>query len=230
MRPIVALSIAMALISAAPQQAPGSAGTPKVAPHPIDVVLMIDVSASITRGAFKSDASLITDAASALSSVMVAGDTARIGTFGTEVRLSPAALKDPDAVHNAARALTDRIGGASPLWDALDASALVLSTGGPRRGIIVLTDGRSSANRVAFGDVLTKLENVRVAVFAIGLESGGAPEPNPTARLTYLADVTGGTYQPAKRKDVEAAVQLAVTALRTGTAATAPVRRYPSRK
>ena len=214
MKPLVALSIAIAIAASQPAPAPATAGTPKGAPYPIDVVLMVDVSASITRGAFKSDASLITDVASALSSVMVAGDTARIGTFGTEVRLDAAALKDPDAVHKAARALTDTIGGASPLWDALDASALVLSTGGPRRGIIVLTDGRSSANRIAFGDMLTKIETARVGVFAIGLESGGAPVPDPKARLGYLADVTGGTYQPAKRKDVEAAVKQAVAALR----------------
>jgi hypothetical protein len=214
MKPLVALSIAIAIAASQPPPAPALAGAQGAPHHPIDVVLMVDVSASITRGAFKSDAGLITDAASALSSVMVAGDTARLGTFGTEVRLDAAALKDPDAVHKAARALTDTIGGASPLWDALDASALVLSTAGPRRGIVVLTDGRSSANRIAFGDMLTKIESARVAVFAIGLESGGAPVPDPKARLAYLADVTGGTYQPAKRKDVEAAVKQAVAALR----------------
>ena len=217
MKPVVALSIAIALASSQPPPPPAGAGVPQAAPRPVDVVLMVDVSASITRGAFKSDASLITDVASALSSVMVPGDTARIGTFGTEVRLNAAALKDPDAVHTAARALTDTIGGASPLWDALDASTLVLSTAGPRRGIIVLTDGRSSANRIAFGDMLTKIENARIAVFTIGLESGGSPVPDPKARLAYLADVTGGAYQPAKRKEVTDAVKLAVAALRTGT-------------
>jgi uncharacterized protein (DUF58 family) len=184
------------------------------ASHPIDVVLMVDVSGSITQGVFKRDASLITDAASALASVLARGDAARVGTFGTEIRLTPAATSDPAAIQKAASALTDTLGGASPLWDALDASTLVLSTGGPRRGIIVLTDGRSSANRIAFGDALTKLENARVAVFAIGLESGGSPVPDPKARLAYLADVTGGTYQPAKRKDVEAAVKQAIAALR----------------
>jgi len=215
MKPLVALSIALALTSSQPAQAPATAGTGP----PVDVVLMVDVSASITRGAFKSDASLITDAASALASVMAPGDTVRIGTFGTEVRLNQATLRDPDALHKAASALTGTIGGASPLWDALDASALVLSTAGPRRAIIVLTDGRSSANRHAFGDVLTKLEHARVAVFPIGLESGGAAQPDPTARLAYLADVTGGHYVPARRKDVDAAVRQAVATLRaTATA------------
>lgn len=269
MKPLAALSIAVALTSSQPAQAPATAGIPlekenlsmpnaecpiakgaliwafgirdlafgtwhsgrafqrppKGAPHPIDVVLMVDVSASITRGAFKSDASLITDAASALSSVMAPGDTVRIGTFGTEVRLNQATLKDPDALHKAASALTGTIGGASPLWDALDASALVLSTAGPRRAIIVLTDGRSSANRHAFGDVLTKLEHARVAVFPIGLESGSAAQPDPISRLAYLADVTGGTYQAAKRKAVADAVKQAVLALRAGTAPPDRVRR-----
>ena len=87
-------------------------------------------------------------------------------------------------------------GPASPPWDALEASTVALTTGGPRRGIIVLTDGRGSANRTAFGDVLTKLENAR--------------------RLAYLADVTGGSYRAVKRKDVEAAVKQAAGALRSG--------------
>ena len=205
MKPLVALSFA--LVIAAAQTAP--------APAPaIDVVLMIDVSASITRGAFKNDAGIITDAAAALSSALAPGDTARVGTFGTEVRLNAAVLKDADAINKAAGALTETIGGASPLWDALDASALVLSTGGPRRGIIVLTDGRSSANRVAFGDALTRIEHARVAVFAIALESGGAPVPDPKARLAYLADVTGGTYQAPRRKDVPVAIKQAIAALR----------------
>ena len=216
-----ALSFAIVLVWPVPEQAPAATGAITGASQKIDVVLMVDVSGSITQGVFKRDASLITDAAAALAAGMAPGDTARVGTFGTEVRLSPAPLIDPEAVHKAARALTGAIGGASPLWDALDASAVALSTAASRRGIIVLTDGRSSANKTSFADALTRLENARVAVFAIGLESGGAPEPNPTARLSYLADVTGGTYHAAKRKDVEAAVKQAVTALRAGVSATA---------
>ena len=207
MRPLAALSLAVGIISPAPPQ-------PSV--PPIDVVLMVDVSGSITQGVFKRDARLITDAASALASTMARGDAARIGTFGTEVRLTPATLSNPEAIHQAASSLTDAIGGASPLWDALDAATMALSTSRPRRGIIVLTDGRSSANRISFGDLLTRLEATRVAVFVIGLESGGAPQPNPAARLSYLADVTGGAFRPAKRKDVGVAVKEAVAALRAG--------------
>ena len=220
MKPLAALSIAIALASAVPGQAPAPSTAPKGGPS-IDVVLMVDVSGSITQGIFKRDASLITDAAAALASAMAPGDTARVGTFGTEVRLNPETLRDPEAVHTAARALTAMLGGPSPLWDALDVSALVLSTAGSRRGIIVLTDGRSSANKTSFADALTKLEHARVAVFAIGLESGGAPEPNPTARLSFLADVTGGTYRPAKRKEVAAAVTQAVAGRRAAASATA---------
>lgn len=214
MKPLAALTLAVAIFSQAPSPAPVA---------PIDVILMVDVSGSVTQGVFKRDASLITDAASALASTMARGDAARVGTFGTEIRLTPATLSDPDAIHKAASSLTDAIGGASPLWDALDAATMALSTGGVRRGIIVLTDGRSSANRISFGDLLTKLEAARVAVFVIGLESGGSAEPNPAARLSYLADVTGGAFRPVKRKDVQAAVKQAVAALRSG--ATVIVRR-----
>jgi hypothetical protein len=97
---------------------------------------------------------------------------------------------------------------------------MALATAGPRRGIIVLTDGRSSANRMSFGDLLTKLEAARVAVFVIGLESGGSAEPNPAARLAYLADVTGGTFLPVKRKEAHAAVKQAMAALRSGATVT----------
>lgn len=194
------------------------------ATRPVSVVLMVDVSHSVTFGVIKRDRALITDAASALAAAMQAGDIARVGTFGDEITIDPTRLREPDAVRTAAGALAERIGGRSPIWDALVAAAAALNDGPGPGGIIVLTDGRSTGNRIGFADALDQLKRARIPVFVVSLDKSDRPIPDPGARLVQLARETGGTCLFVDRPALPAAIKRSLTSLRQ-VSATAPPRR-----
>jgi len=191
----------------------------QAATRPANVVLIVDVSHSVTYGIVKRDRTLVVDAASALAAAMQAGDTARVGTFGDEITIEPAPLKDADAVRAAGARLAERIGGRSPIWDALVAAAGTLEGAAAPRGIIVLTDGRSTGNRIGFADAVDQLKRARIPVFVVSLDKSDRPIPDPGARLEQLAAATGGTCLFVDRPALPAAITRSVSTLRlTATA------------
>ena len=180
----------------------------------VDVVLMVDVSQSVTYGTIKRDRTLVHDAGDALAAAMVAGDTARVGTFGETILLDPARLSDGAAVRAAADALTEKVGGGSPLWDALVTAAQSLENANGRRGIVVITDGRSTANRIGFADALARLEHARVPVHVVAFDKSDRAIPDPGKRLIQIAKATGGDCVFVERPAIAGAVARAVAALR----------------
>lgn len=183
---------------------------------PLDVVLMVDVSHSVAYGVIKRDRLLLHDAGSALADAFEPGDAVRVGTFAREIVLDRARLRDAAAIRTAADALGDRIGGASPIWDALLTAADALQDGTGRRAILLVTDGRSTANRVGFEEALERLRRARVPVFVVSLDRNAKPLPDPGARLTKLAETTGGTCLFVERPALAGAVRRAMTTLRAG--------------
>lgn len=182
----------------------------------LDVVLMVDVSHSVTHpGFFKTDRSLIADAATALATALDTADRARLGVFGTTIALTPTALSGRAAIVKAAAGFAGAEGGPSPVWDALDASAAALDGAAGRRAVIVVTDGRSTANRMSFAEVVARLEQGRLPVYVVALDLKRPPTPDPGVRLRELAARTGGKYVLAKRDGAAAAIKRAVAALRT---------------
>ena len=196
----------------------------QAATRPANVVLIVDVSHSVTYGIVKRDRTLVVDAASALAAAMQAGDTARVGTFGDEITIEPAPLKDADAVRAAGARLAERIGGRSPIWDALVAAAGTLEGAGAPRGIIVLTDGRSTGNRIGFADAVDRLKRARIPVFVVSLDKSDRPIPDPGARLEQLAAATGGTCLFVDRPALSAAIKRSVSSLRQVSATAQPRR------
>ena len=196
----------------------------QAATRPANVVLIVDVSHSVTYGIVKRDRTLVVDAASALAAAMQAGDTARVGTFGDEITIEPAPLKDADAVRAAGARLAERIGGRSPIWDALVAAAGTLEGAGAPRGIIVLTDGRSTGNRIGFADAVDQLKRARIPVFVVSLDKSDRPIPDPGARLEQLAAATGGTCLFVDRPALPAAIKRSVSGLRALSATAQPRR------
>jgi len=196
----------------------------QAATRPANVVLIVDVSHSVTYGIVKRDRTLVVDAASALAAAMQAGDTARVGTFGDEITIEPAPLKDADAVRAAGARLAERIGGRSPIWDALVAAAGTLEGAGAPRGIIVLTDGRSTGNRIGFADAVDRLKRARIPVFVVSLDKSDRPIPDPGARLEQLAAATGGTCLFVDRPALPAAIKRSVSSLRQVSATAQPRR------
>jgi len=196
----------------------------QAATRPANVVLIVDVSHSVTYGIVKRDRTLVVDAASALAAAMQAGDTARVGTFGDEITIEPAPLKDADAVRAAGARLAERIGGRSPIWDAVVAAAGTLEGAGAPRGIIVLTDGRSTGNRIGFADAVDQLKRAGIPVFVVSLDKSDRPIPDPGARLEQLAAATGGTCLFVDRPALPAAIKRSVSSLRQVSATAQPRR------
>ena len=196
----------------------------QAATRPANVVLIVDVSHSVTYGIVKRDRTLVLDAASALAAAMQAGDTARVGTFGDEITIEPTPLKDADAVRAAGARLAERIGGRSPIWDALVAAAETLEGAEAPRGIIVLTDGRSTGNRIGFADAVDQLKRARIPIFVVSLDKSDRPIPDPGARLEQLAAATGGTCLFVDRPALPAAITRSVSSLRALSATAQPRR------
>ena len=194
-------------------------------PRPVDVVLIVDVSHSVTSGGIKRDRTLVPETGSALADALQPGDIARLGTFGDEITIDPTRLREADAVRAAAARLGERVGGRSPIWDALVTAASAFDDDSPgARGIIVLTDGRSTGNRIGFAEALAQLRSRRVPVFVVSLDRSARPIPDPGARLEQLARETGGTCLFVDRPALPAAIKRSVGSLRA-ISATVPPRR-----
>jgi Mg-chelatase subunit ChlD len=185
------------------------------AQEPLDVVLLVDVSDSLTTGAFTRDRSIVTVAANAFADALQPNDIARVGTFGATLALDDAPLKDASAVRAAGAQLAGHLGGSSPIWDALDAAARLLEPSRRRRAIVLITDGRATGNRVGFNDVLATLQRDRIAVAVIALDKSLRPIPDPGARLEQLAKTTGGVVFFVEKAALPAAVGRAISSLRT---------------
>ena len=196
--------IALLLLAAAAAMQAGPA-----APH---IVLLVDTSDSMTSHVpfRKGDRTLLTEAAVALAGAMRPDERAAVNSFGPALNISAAAL-EREALASAAEALNDRTGGASPLWDALDAvvrsietEALRLGSGqalrpgsgqAGRRAIIVVTDGRTTGNTLSFADILRRLEQAGVPVFFLCAERPKQlTVADPSVRLRQIAAATGGQY------------------------------------
>jgi len=192
--------------------------TPAAPKPPLDVVVMVDVSNSVTFGTLPRDGAIMHDAGTALTASLEPGDSVRIGTIANTVVLDGPRLHNPVAIQLAADALGARFGGASPIWDALAAAAQALEDSPGRAGIVIVTDGRSTANRIGFAEVLDKLQRARIPVSVVLLDRMQRPVPEASARLVKLAEATGGTCISVERATMAGAIAHSVTALRGRTA------------
>ena len=218
MKVIAVLSLALAALTPPQSERPPlhpTTPSPRGGGPGLDVVLMIDVSHSTVHpGYFKFDRELVPEAAAAFGSVLEPADRAWLGTFGATIAITPTALTGAAAVAQAAAGFADAIGGSSPLWDALDTAATALEGATGRRAIIVVTDGRSTANRIGFAEILSRLERDRLPVFVVALDLRGVAGADPAVRLRQLAEKTGGRYLFVKRGGVGVVINRAVAALR----------------
>ena len=157
--------------------------------QPMTAALLLDMSSSM-------DDHLARVRESALSFVKAIGptDRVRIGTFGSEIALSPLLTSDKAVL---ARILREELwpGGSTPLWTALDASMKSLAGEAGRRTLVVVTDGvdTSTASQTAVTDrAIAGL----FMVYGIGLEGRGLGQ-----RMVDLIAKTGGGYFNLKRAD-----------------------------
>jgi hypothetical protein len=172
--------------AAAAQMPPAPHSSPRI-------VLLVDTSDSMTSHVpfRRGDRTLLTDSAVALAGALRPDERVSLSRFGPEIRIGQAALRREELAA-AADALNDGTGGASPLWDALDA---VLGSLDGHGAIVVVTDGRTTGNELSFAELLSRLERSRVPVFFLCAERPKQVSvADPSVRLRRIAAATGGQY------------------------------------
>lgn len=136
---------------------------------PIQVILVLDTSASITREKLDQ----LKTAARALIETLTERDCVALVTFSYNVRLRTATCAGREEAAAAVDALTTS--GTTALYDALYASLLMAD---PRQGraiLLVLSDGDDRASWLEPDEVLLLAKSVNATVYSVSLTSEGSP-------------------------------------------------------
>ena len=157
--------------------------------QPITAALMLDMSASMDDRLVR-----VRDAASRLVDAIGPLDRLRIGSFGSEVSLSPWLTGDKQVL---ARILREELwpGGSTPLWNAIGAGMKSLSGEPGRRTIVVVTDGVDTTGGTQTS-VATRATNELYMIYGVGMEGKGL-----SPALVHLIAQTGGGYFSLTRND-----------------------------
>lgn len=132
-------------------------------------------------------------------------DRVNIGVVAAPLSLSGWMMPDPKAAGATARSLIDRAPiEPTPLWDAAIAAVDTLTAERNVKLVLIVSDGRSTANRLGLDDVADRASKAGVVVSSVGeggerlLAQAGDPvaRVRPDASLQWLADETGGMYLP----------------------------------
>jgi VWFA-related protein len=190
------------------------------APQPIRLIVLIDVS-----GSMSGNLPLLRAACRELVAHLGAGDLARIGTFGREVAISPAFTRDASVLLDA---LPVRIepNAPTPLWRAIDEGLGGFGDAPGRRVVLVLSDGKDTGPGIFTRKVTDavsvsdRAEREDVMIYGVALSSRPpvssiAPRPRdlrevlaanmPDPGLSRLAERTGGGYTEIRpRQDLAA--------------------------
>ncbi|MGH9144570.1 MAG: VWA domain-containing protein [Vicinamibacterales bacterium] len=160
--------------------------------HPINVVVMLDTSGSMTL-----TIDLLKQAAEQFLIRLLPDDKARVGAFNDKIQFNARWSNDRDQLITDAKDLD--YGNGTRLWDAVGASLDELKTVDGRKVILVFTDGDDTESKLRLGTVLDRARADEVMIYAIGLESvyfNGQQKvrTRPDSGLRKIADETGGGY------------------------------------
>jgi Ca-activated chloride channel family protein len=180
-------------------------------PQPIRLIVMLDVS-----GSMQGNLPLLRAAADQLFARLREDDLARVGTFGSEVTISPTFTRNRGELRTALPAAIAP-DAPTPLWRAVDEAITAFGeVGDERRVVLVLSDGHDSGpisfrqRFVSQVEVIERARDEDVMVYAIGMRSRGnrplqpgigakglqammtADLPDPG--LARVAEETGGGY------------------------------------
>jgi Ca-activated chloride channel family protein len=160
--------------------------------HPINVVVMLDTSGSMTL-----TIDLLKQAAEQFLLRLLPDDKARVGAFNDKIQFNAKWSNNRDQLITDAKNLD--YGNGTRLWDAVGASLDELKTQDGRKVILVFTDGDDTESKLRLGTVLDRARADEVMIYAIGLESvyfNGQQKvrTKPDGGLRKIADETGGGY------------------------------------
>ncbi len=180
------------------------------AEDPLSMVLLVDMSQSMTYGADLPESrgsdwwgtgvlALFDGIEGALPRRLPSGDRARIGRFaGGMLALSERLTADPDELKQAARRVltlsdidVDDRKGPSPTMDAVARTAATLANERGRRAVLLFTDGESSGNRRSLENTARELAALGVPVHVMMEVFGGTQDRGVFNRSRFPSD-----YQP----------------------------------
>jgi Ca-activated chloride channel homolog len=167
--------------------------------HPINVVVMLDTSGSMTL-----TIDLLKRAAEQFLIRLLPDDKAKVGAFNDKIQMGAHFSSNRDQLVSEVRDLD--YGNGTRLWDAVGASLDELKNMDGRRVILVFTDGDDTASKISLGRVIERGRAEEVMIYAIGLESRyfdgqRMVKSKPDSGLRKIADETGGGYFELTRAD-----------------------------
>jgi Ca-activated chloride channel family protein len=167
--------------------------------EPFSAIVMLDRS-----GTMEPHFMVVRDAAIEFVRHMLPADRARIGSFGDEIRLSPAQFTgDQRSLIRLLR--TDLQGmGASPVWTAIDRSIVSLLPEPGRRVVLVLSDGHDrpihGQQATRLSDLMDRAKQADVMIYAIGFAASTAQYTGGGWRLPGVTLFPPGGRRPVPRR------------------------------
>src|SRR6266536_4772929 len=128
--------------------------------HPINVVVMLDTSGSMTL-----TIDLLKRAAEQFLIRLLPDDKAKVGAFNDKVQISSRFTNNRDQLISSVRDLD--YGNGTRLWDAVALSLDELKGVEGRKVILLFTDGDDTASKVGLGNVIERARAEEVMVYAI---------------------------------------------------------------
>jgi VWFA-related protein len=161
----------------------------------VHVLLLLDTSRSMMESLPE-----VRSAANAVIAQLAPGDSIRVGTFSSSLRLSPPFSSDDS--YMAERVPLAQGANMTILYDALAEGCAAFSSETEHRAIFVVSDGTDTASSISARDVMLRAAETNVAIYAVGLgsrrnERGRSYVRAPDATLREIAEDTGGRYVDA---------------------------------
>lgn len=169
--------------------------------QPITVCLLLDMSGSVMHRILR-----LRDGSLHFIKALTPVDRARIGSFGSEIFISPLLTGDQAVLE---RVLREELwpGGMTPLWGALGAAVDSLAGESGRPVVLILTDGAAAGTLpgypAQFGQVADRVIDDGFMLYTIGIRSSALDPVDKD--LIYLVDRSGGArFQLSDDDDLEA--------------------------
>lgn len=170
-------------------------------PAPLNVVLLVDASGSMRWQMREEDVK--DDVKDGFVPAVKTIDRVRIGSIGSQNYLSPSFTSNPQELKRAADRALDgyrNFQSPSPVWDAVYAAVETLSSVEGRRAIVLLSDGRATANRRSMEEVAEYAARFGVLINVGGEDSEHYIRQSQTeavivragAAMKAISELTGG--------------------------------------
>ena len=166
-----------------------------------------------TSGSMSGDIKLSRSAAVKFLNTLSDAEDMTLVDFDTEVRVAKYGQKDFPR-------LVERIRGREPngetaLYDALGVYLDGASDDAGRKILVVYTDGGDTRSTINFGDLMTLVRASDATVYSVGFLEHSRGRVEERARLSQIAEATGGqAFFPTTMKDIEAAYDKVVAQIR----------------